>query len=126
MKFSSGDVPRIPPEFQGSGIQPCWHVKLQYRRLLVTSFLSDKGSSSLKSMSQLEWNVSWNLESLIFPGTHLLWLLISSYQSINKSALEEEEREAERPNWEPEMELQVLSSNQSKKYIYICGKIISC
>lgn len=55
MKVSSEDAPRIPPELEGSGTQPCWHMKLQYRKLLVTSFLSDKCSSSLGSVSQLEW-----------------------------------------------------------------------
>ena len=61
----------------------------------------------------LSWNgknVRWNLKSLYFPGTHLFWLLISTHQSNNKSALEEEEQGAENPIWEPEMELQVLSS----------------
>ena len=63
-----------------------------------------------------EKNVRWNLKSLYFPGTHLFWLLISSHQSISKSALEEEEQEEEKPIWEPEMELQVLNF---KIYIYI-------
>ena len=37
------------------GTQPCGHMKLQYRKLSVTGFLLDKGSSSLGSMSQTEW-----------------------------------------------------------------------
>lgn len=35
--------------------QSRWHVKLQDRKLSVTSFLLDKGSSSLGGVSQLEW-----------------------------------------------------------------------
>lgn len=80
MKVSSEDAPRIPPELEGSGTQPRWHMKLQHRKLLVTSFLLDKCSSSLGSVSQLEWKeCEMEPQSLIFPGTHLLWLPISSY-----------------------------------------------
>ena len=71
-----------------------------------------------------EKNVRWNLKSLYFPGTHLFWLLISSHQSISKSALEEEEQEEEKPIWEPEMELQVLNF-KIYIYIYIYGKVLA-
>lgn len=55
MKVSSGDAAGIPPELKGSGAQPCWHVKLQHRKLSVTSFLLGKGFSGLGLVSQLEW-----------------------------------------------------------------------
>ena len=70
-------------------------------------------------LSWNEKNVRWNLKSLYFPGTHLFWLLISSHQSISKSALEEEEQGEEKPIWEPEMELQVLNSKYIYIYIYV-------
>lgn len=48
--------------------QSRWHVKLQDRKLSVTSFLLDKGSSSREVC--LSWNgknVRWNLKSLLLP-----------------------------------------------------------
>lgn len=108
--------------FRAAGLS---HVgmTLQYRELLVTGFLLDKGSSSLGTGSQLEWK-ECKMEPQVSDFPRDTSALAPSRQlPTHQSALKEEEPGTERSNWEPEMELQVLSSNQSKyifTHIYVC------
>lgn len=97
MKVRSGDALRIPPGLESSGTQLCWHVMLQNRKLLVTGFLLDKGSSSQGSVSRLEWK-DHKLEPpshRFFPRDTSFWLPISNSRSISISALEKEKQRAE-------------------------------
>lgn len=89
---------------------------VQNRKLSVTSFLLNKGSSSQGSVSWLEWkNREMEPQVTVFSqGRYLFGSQLAVFHLVINLLWKRRSRE-QRPDWEPEMELQVLRGNQSKQ-----------